>query len=138
MDKNSPMTEGEKEVQERDRIRYQTILASVFKFKFFFVGLVFAILAFSMQFPAKSNCVLIKAFEIISWILFLTTGYLALKDVGGFHARYNEKAMEGIGPKWRKLMWELFLAGIISLMFSKFLESLLGSFKLHFIKNFLC
>jgi len=123
VDKNTPMTEGEKYVEECEKIRYQTMLSSLHKFRLFFAGLVFAILSFAIQYPIKSNYVLIKILESASWILFAITGYFALKDLGGFHSLYTEKALEGIGGKKRKWMWCIFLAGIIALMLSKITDS---------------
>jgi len=39
----------------RDRIRYQWMLESVAKFRFFFAGLVFAMLSFSVQFAVQTT-----------------------------------------------------------------------------------
>ena len=65
--------------------RDRAMVESVYKFKFFFVGLVFAILSFSMQFPVKTEIIIIRTTEIISWLLLLVTGYFAIKDCGGFN-----------------------------------------------------
>jgi hypothetical protein len=39
----------------RDRIRYQWMLDNVAKFRFFFAGLVFAMLSFSVQFAVQTT-----------------------------------------------------------------------------------
>ena len=108
---------------QRERIRYQWMLESVQKFKFFFAGLVFAILSFSVQFSiTPANCT-IKWSQATGWACLLITGVLALKDTGGFVKIYNEKSFDGLGSNWRVLMWVLFVAAMFLLIITRIIPN---------------
>ena len=53
--------------------RDRAMVEAVYKFRFFFVGLVFAILSFAMQFPVTTDNQLIKITEAVSWFFLLIT-----------------------------------------------------------------
>jgi hypothetical protein len=72
---------------EAEKTRYRVMLESIYKFRFFLVGLIFAILSFAMQFPVKSDHVLIKLVEVSSWVFLVISGYFAIKDCGGFASK---------------------------------------------------
>ena len=74
----------------RDRIRYQWMLDSVSKFRLLFVGLVFAILSFSVQFSVAIANRAAKGCQLAAWILLLLTGMLSLRDAGGFVAKNTD------------------------------------------------
>jgi len=108
---------------ERERIRYQWMLDSIRRLRFFFCGLVFAMLSFSLQFQVESPSKLIIGFEFGSWILLAITGFYALKDCGGFAIKLTEDVFEGLKPKERKRMWQVFFGAIVLLMFAKGLDA---------------
>jgi hypothetical protein len=95
-------------------------LESVYKFRFFFTALVFAILSFAIQFPVDTRSVWIKSAEAGSWALLLTAGCLALRDCGGFRA---DLSPVGLSNGWRRLMWALFVVAIVLLLLAKIFVS---------------
>ena len=125
-DRPNSVSEGTKDVLERDRIRYQWMLDSLFKFRLFFTALVFTILSFSIQFQVNTNDRLIIAFEIGAWILLGITGYFSLKDCGGFSSKITEQSFEGLSQKQRKAMWACFFGGLVLLMVAKSVDSYLA------------
>ena len=95
--------------------RDRAMVEAVYKFRFFFVALVFAILSFAMQFPVVSASVWIKSFEALSWLLLIIAGFFAIKDCGGFAKVINEKAVIGLEQGQRQLMWGFFFVSIMLL-----------------------
>lgn len=79
-----------------ERVRYQWMLDSVSKFRLFFVGLVFAILSFSVQFSIVTGNRAAKGCQVAAWILLLATGMLSLRDAGGFVTRYTQDKFDGL------------------------------------------
>ncbi|OGP86033.1 MAG: hypothetical protein A2Z08_07155 [Deltaproteobacteria bacterium RBG_16_54_11] len=100
----------------KEKAYHEWFLASLQKFRLFFVGLVFAILAFSVQFGIKSSDVGAFSVQFLSWLVLLITGVLALRDAGGFVAEYSKDTFKGLNPKMRKVMWFLFVIAIFMLM----------------------
>lgn len=95
---------------------------NLYKFDFFFTGLVFAVLSFAMQFPVKSSCLYLVVAEGISWVLFVLVGMCALYLCGGFLIRHTHSELEQRQehqPKIRFLMWVLFVIAIGVLVFVK-------------------
>ncbi len=70
---------------------------SVSKFRLLFVGLVFAILSFSVQFSVPTANRAARGSQLAAWILLLLTGMLSLRDAGGFVAR-NMKSCSRAWP----------------------------------------
>ena len=95
----------------RRRIEMETAV----RFRFFFTGLVFAILSFAIQFPVSSNVFAIKITEVSSWALFAVTGILALFDSGVVRG-YTQG---GLTRKWSIFMWICFFGGVLLLLASK-------------------
>lgn len=94
---------------------------NLYKFDFFFTGLVFAVLSFGMQFSVKSCCTYLKIAESISWVLFLIVGMCALYVCGGFLTQHTHGELENRqkdSPKVRRIMWVLFVfaVGILSIV----------------------
>jgi len=106
----------------RDRIRYQWMLDSVSKFRLLFVGLVFAILSFSVQFSDPTANRGAKGCQLVAWILLLSTGMLSLREAGGFVAMNTEIVFDGLSPARRRLMWWCFLLAIVLLAGARFLS----------------
>ena len=106
----------------RDRIRYQWMLDSVSKFRLLFVGLVFAILSFSVQFSVAIANRAAKGCQLAAWILLLLTGMLSLRDAGGFVAKNTDDVFEGLSPAVRRLMWWCFLLAIVLWAGARFLS----------------
>jgi len=96
----------------RDQILYEWQLNSLARFRLFFAGLVFAVLAFSIQFSVEAPETVVRWLQILGWLALLASGILALRDAGGFVGRYTEEAFGGLGPKTRWCMWGLFVVGI--------------------------
>ena len=99
--------------------RDRAMVEAVYKFRFFFVGLVFAILSFAMQFPVTTDNQLIKITEAVSWFFLLITGFLAIRDCGGFSKLMNGEAINGLKQKWRQCMWRTFFLSILLLFIAK-------------------
>lgn len=90
-------------------------LRNIYKFDFFFAGLVFAIVSFAMQFPIKSHCLYLRIAEAVSWVLFLAVGICALYVCGGFLTRHTHGALQKRHeclPKVRCWMWRFFVVAI--------------------------
>jgi hypothetical protein len=67
----------------RERIRYQWMLDSVSKFRFFFAGLVFAMLSFSVQFAIYTTDRVARWCQALSWALLAVTGMLSFATQEG-------------------------------------------------------
>ena len=106
---------------EQEKNRQRVILESAAKFRFFFVGLVFAILSFAIQFPIKSEEFYLKLTEASSWGLIATTGLLALADIGGFSL--SSEPNSSLTKLARGAMWVCFLLGVVFLLASKICAS---------------
>lgn len=90
-------------------------LRNIYKFDFFFAGLVFAIVSFAMQFPIKSHFIYLRIAEGVSWVLFLAVGICALYICGGFFTKHTHAALQKRNehlPKVRCWMWRLFISAI--------------------------
>lgn len=109
---------------EQEKNRQRVVLESAAKFRFFFVGLAFAILSFAIQFPAKSAEFWLKLAEAGSWGLIAITGLLALVDIGGFSL--SPEPSSSLGKFGRGAMWICFLFGLVLLLFSKIWASFEG------------
>jgi hypothetical protein len=107
---------------EREKTNHRVSVESAVKFKFFFVGLVFAILSFAIQFPLKSTYPALKISEASSWGLMAITGILALVEIGGFSV--SETSTNGLTRWGRVAMWGCFLLGLLLLLASKIWASL--------------
>jgi hypothetical protein len=114
---------GEELAKAAEKTRYEQMLGAVYKFRFFFVGLVFAMLSFAMQSPVSVTIQWVKYIEFMSWFFLIFTGFLALRDCGGFSPLLTEKALEGLSPFWRSVMWKAFLAAVIFLFVAKAVDS---------------
>lgn len=110
-----PSSQGVDDQRARMRMRYQWMLQSMTKFRFFFAGLVFAILSFTVQFSIRPASPLVNWLQGSAWVLLLMTGVLALRDAGGFVTRYTEDVFGGLKPCFRGVMWGLFVGAIILL-----------------------
>src|SRR5438046_2525450 len=97
------------------------MLDTVSKFRLFFVGLVFAILAFSVQFSVPTANRAAKWCQLVAWLLLLVTGMLSLRDAGGFVTKNTEVVFDGLPPGVRRFMWTCFLLALILLMSARFL-----------------
>lgn len=98
---------------------------NIYKFNFFFTGLVFAIVSFAMQFPVKSACLGLRIAEGFSWVLFLITGFCALYVCGGFVNRHTDPVLrkrEEKLPLVRFWMWIFFIAAIVILAIVKVVD----------------
>lgn len=98
---------------------------NIYKFDFFFAGLVFAIVSFAMQFPIKSACLGLRIAESISWISFLAVGICALYVCGGFIIRHTDPVLEKrqeIIPKVRCWMWSFFVVAVVILALVKIID----------------
>lgn len=106
---------------EHEKNRQRVVLESAAKFRFFFVGLVFAILSFAIQFPIKSEEFYLKLTETSSWALIATTGLLSLADIGGFSL--SSEPNSSLTKLARGVMWVCFLFGVVLLLASKICAS---------------
>lgn len=102
---------------EEEKNRQRIVLESAAKFRFFFVGLVFAILSFAIQFPVKSYELWLKLAEASSWGLIAVTGILALADIGGFSP--SPEPNLSLTKFARGAMWLCFLLGVVLLLTAK-------------------
>ena len=115
-DRDDQAAEGQEEVRARDRLRYQSMLDSITKFRLFFAGLVFAMLSFSVQFSVVSANRAVKWCQLAAWLLLLATGVLALRDAGGLVTKNTEAVFDGLPPVVRGIMWGCFLVALVLLM----------------------
>lgn len=79
-------------------------------------------LSFLMQYPVSATIRLIKETEFLSWLFLIFTGCLALHDCGGFFDKLDERAVEGLTPFWRSVMWKAFLVAVLLLFFAKAMD----------------
>jgi len=98
---------------------------AIHKFKFFFAGLVFAVLSFVIQFPVKTNHFWIKVLESSSWVLFGSVALLALRNIGGFSLEDTNKGAyrTGLAKTWMFIMWLLFFFGVTAILVAKIATS---------------
>lgn len=109
--------------EELDKIRHQAILSSLTKFRFFFAGLVFAILSYSVQKPINSGLPIIIWSEALSWVLLLASGLFSIKECGGLNSKLTESAVfEGLSPHHRVIMYGLFVSAMGLLILSRIME----------------
>jgi len=52
---------------------------------------------------------------------------LALRDAGGFVAKYTQDVFEGLSPRMRRLMWALRVPEILTALFPEFWPVQTGS-----------
>ena len=112
-----------KDLREWEQIRYQAMLDSIYKFRLFWVGLLFAVLSFALQFPVKSTTLGVKLAEMLAWTLLFVTALFAIKDCGGFVGTITEKVTEGLRSSERRWMWRCFLAATLLLLLAKILDA---------------
>lgn len=62
------------------------------KFTPFFIGLTFSILALSIQHPAETGNPFIKFFELVSWVVLLTSGILGLRHFQWRQVQFGQMA----------------------------------------------
>src|SRR5689334_22832219 len=108
-DAGDKAAKAQDELTTRDRLRYQWMLDSVSKFRLFFVGLVFAMLSFSIQFSVVSANRALKWCQLAAWLLLMATGVLALRDAGGLVSSNTEDVFDGLPRAARRIMWGCFL-----------------------------
>ena len=120
-DRDDRETKAQDELIARERLRYQWMLDSVSKFRLFFAGLVFALLAFSIQFSVGSSNRAVKWCQLAAWLLLLATGTLSLRDAGGFVAKNTQDVFDGLRPNLRRIMWGCFLLALVLLMSARLL-----------------
>ena len=114
-----------KELKRAETDLHLERVRNIYKFDFFFTGLVFAIVSFAMQFPVKSACLCLRIAESFSWILFLVVGICALYVCGGFIMRHTDPVLEKrqqILPKVRWWMWSSFVVAVVILVFVKIID----------------
>jgi hypothetical protein len=105
---------------ELDKIRHQAILSSLTKYRFFFAGLIFAILSYSVQKPIESGNFLLNWSENVSWLFLLISGLLSIKECGGFSSKLTEDAVfSGLSERYRKAMYIFFVIAMLLLVFSR-------------------
>lgn len=111
-----PSFHGEK----LEEIRHQAVLSSLTKFRFFFAGLIFAVLSYSIQKPVDSVSPYLNWAESISWLLLLASGLFAVKECGGFNLKLTEDAVfSGLSERYRKVMYGLFILAMLLLVLSR-------------------
>lgn len=126
-DRNPIEDELAKEGIRQDTEVHLEKVRAVYKFHFFFTGLIFAILSFAIQYPVKNSFVWIKIIESISWILLSMTCLLSLKNIGGFSLEDTNRYHKGLNKEWRKLMWVFFCAGIVLLLAAKICNNFISA-----------
>jgi hypothetical protein len=98
---------------------------NIYKFDFFFTGLMFAIVSFAMQFPVRSACLILRVAESFSWIIFLATGICALYVCGGFVTRHTDPVLKKRDerlPMVRFWMWLFFIIAFVVLAAVKVID----------------
>jgi hypothetical protein len=113
--KDDADAKAKEDLMVRDRIRYQWMLEGVSKFRFFFAGLVFAMLSFSVQFAVQTTDRTARWCQVLAWAFLGVTGMLALRDAGGFVTKYTQDVFEGLSPTTRRFMWACFFIGVVLL-----------------------
>jgi hypothetical protein len=104
---------------------YRLNLQYLMRFYFFFTGLIFAILSFSMQYSIKTSNNYIKISEIIAWFLLLIAGILGLKEIGAFTVKNIGKILERLRPAERLIMWIFFIGALLILVIARAISSFL-------------
>lgn len=118
-DRNPIEDNQAKELQRSAIETHLEKVRAIYKFHFFFTGLVFAVLSFAIQYPVSNAYRWIKVIESMSWVVIGLTGFLALKQIGGFSLDDTMKYHSGLSKKWRKVMWFLFVFGVLLLLIAK-------------------
>jgi len=108
-------------LQEQEYLLHLEKVKFIYKFQFFFTGLVFAILSFSIQYSTNNENIIIKFIEISSWIFLFVSGIFSIKNIGGFVLDDTNKYQKDIylNKKERFTMWITFVLGVIFLLVSK-------------------
>ena len=114
-EKSDAEAKAREDLAARERIRYQWMLESISKFRFFFTGLVFAMLSFSVQFAVQTTDRAARWCQALSWIFLALTGMLALRDAGGLVAKNTERIFDGLDPRTRQFMWISFIFAVVLL-----------------------
>ena len=118
-------SEKERFLREAEKDWNLERVRNIYKFDFFFTGLVFAIVSFAIQFPVKNKSWILKIVEGFSWLLFIIAGICSLYVCGGFITRHTEivlKKREARIPKVRFCMWLFFIAAILVLVIVKIVD----------------
>jgi len=121
MEEKDRDAQNREDLLARERIRDQWMLESVSKVRLFFAGLVFAMLAFSVQFAVVTENRAAKGCQLAAWILLLLTGMLAVRDAGGFVTKNTEDVFDGLSPAIRRRMWWCFVLAVVLLMSTRVL-----------------
>lgn len=129
-EKSDADAKAREDLAARERIRYQWMLDSVSKFRFFFAGLVFAMLSFSIQFAIQTTDRVARWCQVLSWVLLALTGMCALRDAGGFVTKNTENVFDGLSPRMRQLMWISFVLAVILLGAARLVSDGALSFRL--------
>src|SRR5712692_9757797 len=119
-DRDDAEARAREDLATQERIRYQWMLDGISKFRFFFAGLVFAVLSFSVQFAAQTKYRPARWCQALAWAFLVLSGMLALRDAGGFVAKYTQDVLEGLSPCMRRFMWAFFLLGVLLLAATSF------------------
>jgi hypothetical protein len=72
-------------------------------------------LSFSVQFAVQTTDRAARWCQVLAWIFLGVTGMLALRDAGGFVAKYTQDVSEGLSPTIRRFMWVCFFLGVVLL-----------------------
>jgi hypothetical protein len=115
------LKDDKKENSELYRLNLQYLM----RFHFFFTGLTFAILSFSMQYSINTSIIYIKIAEIFAWFLLLILGILGLKEIGGFAVKNIGKVLERLGTIGRLIMWTFFTGALFILVIARAINSFL-------------
>ena len=134
MEEKNRDEQNREDLLARERIRYKWMLDSVSKVRLFFAGLVFAILAFSVQFSVVTANRAAKGCQLAAWILLLVTGMFSVRDAGGFVTKNTEDVFEGLSPSTRWRMWACFLLAIVLLMSARLLSDVEGGWAMTITK----
>jgi hypothetical protein len=117
--------EMQRDERKEEAELYRLNLQYLMRFYLFFVGLVFAILSFSMQYSIKTPYIYIKSAEIVAWFLLLISGLLGLKEIGAFTIKNSGKVLERLGPFARFIMWIFFSGALLILVITRAINSFL-------------
>lgn len=116
---NDSISKGQDHALESERIHYSWMLHSIQRFLLFFCGLVFAVLSFSLQVRFESLSTSARVLYTCAWIALLLIGALASRQASGFTTKDTDKSFEGLSPRWRTVMWGLFILAIALLGVAK-------------------